>query len=144
MCLAILIINLIFIYIKSGTKYKCTKARAVSDEIDKQQFGKIPSKNMQPVKLIKMTDSSSPKSCFELKYKGKGPKAILLYKKSEYVALKMTLKPARIAAVGYTRKTPIKIKNSPIKLAVPGKPIFAALKMKNSAQNLGFKEAKPP
>jgi len=99
---------------------------------------------MQHVKLIKITDSNSPKSCFELKYKGKGPKAIRLYKKSEYAPLKITLKPVKIAATGHIRKTPMKIKNSPIKLAVPGKPILAALKIKNKAQNFGFKEMKPP
>ncbi|KJU83643.1 hypothetical protein MBAV_004163 [Candidatus Magnetobacterium bavaricum] len=51
---------------------------------------------------------------------------------------------ATIAAVGLLAKAPSRMRNSPMKPLVPGRPMEANVKTMNRAENIGITPASPP
>ena len=66
------------------------------------------------------------------------PYAIRLNNHNEYTALKTTLVADNIVINKLSWKIPVKIKNSPIKLHVPGNAAFANINIKKIGINKGI------
>ena len=74
----------------------------------------------------------------------KFPNKILLQSHKEYAPQNITPKQEITLAVPLNLKTPNKRSSSPIKLLVPGKAIFAIVKIKKKEEYKGIKWTIPP
>ena len=72
------------------------------------------------------------------------PKKTFLYKRSMYVAAKITPKDDKKATSVLLLNTDTSVKNSPIKPDVPGNPIAPREKIKKKTENLGILWPSPP
>ena len=74
----------------------------------------------------------------------KFPETTRLYSHREYAAPKIIPSAANVATKLFLWKAPTKIRNSPIKLLVPGKLILAKVKKKKMVEKFGMVLTKPP
>ena len=74
----------------------------------------------------------------------KFPETKRLYSQREYAAPKIIPSAANVATKLFLWKAPTKIRNSPIKLLVPGKLILAKVKKKKMVEKFGMVLTKPP
>ena len=74
----------------------------------------------------------------------KFPETTRLYSQREYAAPKIIPSAANVATKLFLWKAPTKMRNSPIKLLVPGKLILAKVKKKKMVEKFGMVLTKPP
>lgn len=72
------------------------------------------------------------------------PETTRLYSQREYAAPKIIPSAANVATKLFLWKAPTKMRNSPIKLLVPGKLILAKVKKKKIVEKFGMVLTKPP